>query len=173
MQPGSHHVSYFKNPADREIAFAGVHDLSFAASEQFSDKQRQTLREALRFTLPKDESMLLRAYPGLTDAMAQRGGSVRLALQRSEAEPPIAVTMERVIVKGKAQLRPALVSLANKDAAIVPRDEAVQTFVATLSYRRGNGEWIALPLDEPVELTITGRKKSQPPPAKKEEGKKE
>lgn len=173
MQPGSRHVGYFKDPADREMAFAGVQDLSFAASEQFGDKQRQALREALRFTLPKDETMLLRAYPGLSDAMAQRGGSVRLALQRNEAEPPIAVTMERVVVKGKAQLQPALVSLANKDAAVVPRDEAVQTFVATLSYRRGGGEWIALPLDGPVELTITGRKKPPPPPAKKEEDKKE
>jgi hypothetical protein len=163
VPPAARHVGYFKNPADREIDFAGVSELSFADSEQYGDKQRQKLREALRFALPKDEGALMRVYPGLADAMAQRGGTVCLSLQRSEAEPAIALTMERIVVKGKALLQPALVSLANKDSAIVARDEGVQTFAVALSFRRGGGDWIALPLDAPAEISVTGRKKPTPP----------
>ena len=144
------------------MVFAGVRELSFATSEQLGDKQRQALREALRFTLPKDQTMLFRAYPGLSEAMAQRGGSVRLSLRRFDTEPPTAVTMERITIKGKALLEPSLISLTNKVAAVVPRDEATQTFVATLSYRQGNGDWIPLPIDEPVEITIAGLKKPRP-----------
>lgn len=163
VPPAARSVGYFKNPVDREIDFAGVPELSFADSEQYGDKQRQKLREALRFALPKDEAALLRVYPGLADAMAQRGGIVRLTLQRSEGEPPIALTMERVVVKGKALLQPALVSLANKDGAIVARDEVVQTFAAALSFGRTNGNSTLLPLDPPVEISVTGRKKPAPP----------
>lgn len=163
MQPGSRHVGLFASPSDRELKFVGSRELSFAASEDFGEKQRQTLRTALRFALPANESMLLAAYPGLKDAMSQRAGDVRLNLTTEAGGSPIAVTMERVMVKGKPQLQPSLVSLANKDAAIVPRDEGIRNFVATLTYRRGSGEWATLPLDETVELAITGRKKPPPP----------
>jgi hypothetical protein len=165
MVPGAGRITYFANASEHQVTYAPGATADFSKSQVFGDQQRQTLLKALNFAIPGNEALFMKAYPGLSDALAERGGTVQIALTEKENLPPIVVTAQRLQVGGKSFIQPKAAALANVDQAIVPLDEVQKSYTLSVLYRRGAGEWIPVQLSSGATLQVTGRKKASAPKA--------
>ncbi len=167
IQPSARFATYYASKNERELALASSATLDFSASQAFGGKEIEKLREGLRVSLPKDEALFFKAYPGLESALSDRGGTVRIRLRIDEDDDPIELTAERVDVKGKKLIQPKTVAVSNKDRELVPIEPGQLKYRMSVTYRRGAGEWIEVPMSAERVVTIIGRKK--PPISTKKE----
>ena len=161
MESGTGKVVYVSSRSERELTYAPAAKADFSSSADYGDKQRQMLRQALRFNLPSAPAVLMKANPGLEAALRGEGGTARISL--ADGDGQVALAAELGKEKDRRFLQPRLASLANRDAEIVPRNEEQRTLALSVSYRTGAGIWIELPLSSPAELKLVGRKKPAPP----------
>ncbi len=162
-EPSARLATYYANSAERQITAAPETNADFSASHVFGDAQLKTLQQALRFTLPVNESLFFKAYPGLAEALSERGGSVNIGLQFDEATDAVQFTAERTTVKGRSVIQPRFTALNAKALEMVPEDERSITYKLNVSYRRGGGDVIEVPMTSAAQLTAKGLKKPPEP----------
>lgn len=157
--PSGRWATFYANRAERELLAEPQANADFSASRSFGNAQLQQLQRALRYSLPPDEALFFKAYPGLQDALAGRGGSATITLQFDEGTEAVELSADRAVVKGRSAVQPRITALNAKALEIVPEDERSITYRVGVRYRRGGGDPIEVALAGSPQLTAKGLKK--------------
>jgi len=162
-EPGSRHVIYFSNAAERELTYAGSGRADFSGSRNFSGAELLKLQQALRFDLPADEALFFKAYPGFADALSGRGGEARITMQFDDATAPVELVAEPGrLPNGRRIVVARVASLSAHQLQILPEDERPISYSLGVGYRQGSGDWTPLALKGAAQVTVTGLKKPAP-----------
>jgi hypothetical protein len=161
--PAGMRATYFATRAEWELVKSAQANADFSASRSFGDAQLKQLQQALRFALPADEKLFFKAYPGLQEALAGRGGHANIALRIDEGTSPVELVAERVMVGGRTQIQPRMTSLNASGIELLPEDERSITYTISVAYRRGAGEPLPVFPTTGLQLTAKGLKKPPEP----------